>query len=407
MFKKLKQLGPGIMVSAAFIGPGTITTATLAGAGYGYTLLWAIGFSILATIILQEMAARLGIIGQIGVGDAIRKKATNKIFRILSFVLVISAITLGNAAYEAGNISGALLGIEGINALNFDLFGLNIWLLIIGFTALVLLWMGQYKRLEQTLAFLVAAMGLAFIVCCILLKPDILAILKGIFYPQLPDDSLLMVVGLIGTTVVPYNLFLHASSVKQRWKSPKDLATARWDTIISILLGGLITMTILICSAVAFKGEAQTPESMGDLSQQLNPILGSWSSYFMGFGFLAAGFTSTVTAPLAAAFATSELMGWQSNLKSRSFRIIWLIVLFSGLIFASLGIKPVNLILIAQVANGLLLPFLASYLLWIMNDQKLLKDKTNTKWINLVGIIIIIITFGLGARSIMSVLGII
>lgn len=407
MFKKLKQLGPGIMVSAAFIGPGTITTATLAGAGYGYTLLWAIGFSILATIILQEMAARLGVIGQIGVGDAIRKKATNKIFRILSFVLVISAITLGNAAYEAGNISGALLGIEGINALNFDLFGLNIWLLIIGFTALILLWMGQYKKLEQTLAFLVAAMGLAFIVCCILLKPDIIAIFKGIFYPQLPDDSLLMVVGLIGTTVVPYNLFLHASSVKQRWKSPKDLATARWDTIISILLGGLITMTILICSAVAFQGEAQTPESMADLSQQLNPILGSWSAYFMGFGFLAAGFTSTVTAPLAAAFATSEIMGWKSDLKTKTFRAIWILVLVSGLVFASLGIKPVNLILIAQVANGLLLPFLASYLLWIMNDKQLVGQHVNRWWVNGLGLIIIMITLLLGIKSISSALGII
>ena len=407
MFKKLKQLGPGIMVSAAFIGPGTITTATLAGAGYGYTLLWAIGFSILATIILQEMAARLGVIGQIGVGDAIRKKATNKIFRILSFVLVISAITLGNAAYEAGNISGALLGIEGINALNFDLFGLNIWLLIIGFTALILLWMGQYKKLEKTLAFLVAAIGLAFIVCCILLKPNLIAVFKGIFYPQLPDDSLLMVVGLIGTTVVPYNLFLHASSVKQRWKSPKDLATARWDTIISILLGGLITMTILICSAVAFQGEAQIPESMADLSQQLNPILGSWSAYFMGFGFMAAGFTSTVTAPLAAAFATSEIMGWKSDLKTKTFRAIWILVLVSGLVFASLGIKPVNLILIAQVANGLLLPFLASYLLWIMNDKQLVGQHVNRWWVNGLGLIIIMITLLLGIKSISSALGII
>jgi NRAMP (natural resistance-associated macrophage protein)-like metal ion transporter len=267
--------------------------------------------------------------------------------------------------------------------------------------------MGQYKKLEQTLAFLVAAMGLAFIVCCILLKPDIIAVFKGIFYPQLPDDSLLMVVGLIGTTVVPYNLFLHASSVKQRWKSSKDLATARWDTIISILLGGLITMTILICSAVAFQGEAQTPESMADLSQQLNPILGSWSAYFMGFGFLAAGFTSTVTAPLAAAFATSEIMGWKSDLKTKTFRAIWILVLVSGLVFASLGIKPVNLILIAQVANGLLLPFLASYLLWIMNDKQLVGRHVNRWWVNGLGLIIIMITLLLGIKSISSALGII
>ena len=121
--KKLKNIGPGAMVAAAFIGPGTVTTATMAGAGYGYTLLWAILFSIFATVVLQEMSARLGVVGKMGVGEAIRKKIGHKILFSLAAILVISAILIGNAAYEAGNISGAVLGF---GKSNFDLFGINI-----------------------------------------------------------------------------------------------------------------------------------------------------------------------------------------------------------------------------------------------------------------------------------------
>lgn len=112
MFKKLKQLGPGMIVAAAFIGPGTVTTASMAGAGYGYTLLWAMLFSILATITLQEMTARLGTQAKMGLGEAIRHKSTNRFLRYVSFALVISAIVIGNAAYESGNLAGAVLGFE-------------------------------------------------------------------------------------------------------------------------------------------------------------------------------------------------------------------------------------------------------------------------------------------------------
>lgn len=111
---QFKGLGPGIFVAAAFIGPGTVTTATMAGAGYGYTLIWAIAFSILATIVLQEMSARLGVITGMGVGDALRKKTQNKFLKVVTFTLVVLAIVIGNAAYEAGNLTGAVLGFDNV-----------------------------------------------------------------------------------------------------------------------------------------------------------------------------------------------------------------------------------------------------------------------------------------------------
>ena len=400
MFEKLKNIGPGAMVAAAFIGPGTVTTATIAGASYGYTLLWAIVFSVVATFILQEMSARLGIIGKMGLGEAIRTKIELPWLKTLASILVISAILIGNAAYEAGNITGAVLGFDAYA--DFSSWPANPLVLLIGLLAFALLYSGKYKWIERSLIIMVSTMGIIFFLSAILIRPNIGAILKGIFLPELPEGALIMVIGLIGTTVVPYNLFLHASSVKQRWSGEKDLALSRWDTLLSVFLGGLITMSILITSAVAFAGQDKVVSSSADLAEQLSPTLGSWSSLFIAFGFLAAGLSSSVTAPLAAAFATSEIMGWKDNLKGSKFRMIWIAVLLIGIVFSSLGFKPTMVILFAQVANGLLLPVIAIYLLWIMNDRKIMGSSVNSTWVNIIGTIVILITLGLGLKGILA-----
>ncbi len=401
MLKKLKQIGPGAMVAAAFIGPGTVTTATIAGSSYGYTLLWAILFSVLATYVLQEMSARLGVIGKMGVGEALRAKLNNKIAKITVAVLVISAIFIGNSAYEAGNITGAVLGFNDTVAL-FSGLPVNPLILIIGLLAFLLLYSGKYKLIERSLFALVSLMGIIFLVAAISVKPDIGNILKGIFVPSIPEGSLIMIIGLIGTTVVPYNLFLHASSAKERWSGPDDLKNSRWDTVFAVVLGGFITMAILITAAVAFEGKIQLAESASDLSEGLVPLLGNWSTTFIAFGFLAAGFSSSVTAPLAAAYATSEILGWKKDLKGKKFRLIWIVVLVAGLIFAGLGYKPTMVILFSQAANGLLLPVIALFLLWIMNDKKIMGGYANSRLTNSFGIIIILITILLGLKGILS-----
>ena len=404
MFKKLKTIGPGAMVAAAFIGPGTVFTATLSGASFGYTLLWAVAFSTFATYVLQEMCARLGIHGNMGLGEAIRIKIKNPNIRMIASALVIAAIFIGNAAYEAGNISGAVLGFEDLNA-QWDL-GFNPLVFVIGIAAFLLLYSGQFKLIERSLVLLVSVMGFVFLISALLLKPDWIAVLKGIFIPGIPKGGLLLVIGLIGTTVVPYNLFLHASSVKKKWTS-ESYENAKWDTLLSIIFGGIITMAILITAATAFSGEAGKIEKITDLSAQLNPLLGEWSTYFLAFGFLAAGLSSSITAPLAAAFACSEIFNWSDNLKSKKFRMVWGAVLLIGIIFSSLGFKPSSVIIFAQIANGLLLPIIASYLLWIMNDKQLMKNNHNSLWANIFGGVVILITLILGMKGILGGLGVI
>jgi Mn2+/Fe2+ NRAMP family transporter len=403
---KKTQIGPAAMVAAAFIGPGTVTTATLAGAGYGYTLLWAILFSTLATVLLQEMAARLGVVGRLGLGDAIRRKVKHPIGRVMAFALVLLAILVGNAAYEAGNLTGAVLGFDRWQ------FSLGSWqfnplIPAIGLAAFALLFSGRYRVIERFLVLLVGTMSLVFFISAVLIQPDLWAILEGLFRPVLPENALLMVMGLIGTTIVPYNLFLHASAAAKRWDSPEALKEARRDTVISVFLGGLITMAIVITAAAALHQQVDSVENAADLAQQLRPLLGDWAQPFLSLGFLAAGLSSSITAPLAAAFATAGILGWSSDMKGGRFRAVWIFVLLIGIVFSMIGFRPIMVIFFAQIANGILLPVIAAFLLWVMNDKELLGDFTNKRVRNVLGIVVLLIALGLGLKSIFSVTGII
>ncbi|MDX1426854.1 MAG: Nramp family divalent metal transporter, partial [Salegentibacter mishustinae] len=179
----LKNLGPGILVSAAFIGPGTVAICTLAGVEFGYSLLWALVLSIVSCIILQEMAARLGVVSQKGLSDVIREEIKKPIFRVLAIILIFSAIVIGNAAYEAGNITGAVLGAEaifGIQNLQVGDFKLNLWSIFIGAVAFILLFTGSYKTLEKIFIGLVLLMSISFVLTAILTKPDVLEIFSGL-----------------------------------------------------------------------------------------------------------------------------------------------------------------------------------------------------------------------------------
>ena len=217
MLRWFQKIGPGTLIAAAFIGPGTVTICMLAGVNHGYDLLWAMVFSIFATIVLQEMAARIGLVTNKGLAEIIRLEATKPIVKLISILLILSAIVIGNAAYEAGNISGALLGAEAMQ-LNMSMGSFDLSSLVIGLVAFALLYIGKYKVIERALIGLVVVMSVTFFIAAIASQPSMTEIFKGIFIPSIPDteDGTLTVMGIIGTTVVPYNLFLHASLVKEK-----------------------------------------------------------------------------------------------------------------------------------------------------------------------------------------------
>lgn len=400
-----KYFGPSTLVTAAFIGPGTVTVCTLAGVISGYTLLWALLFSVFATIVLQEMTARLGLITQRGFGEAIRTELQDPLLKILGITLVLGAIVIGNAAYEGGNISGAVLGWnEILPAVNIIIEGVEIRLvpLIIGGIAFWLLYSGNFKRIQNFLVGLVVVMSVVFLATAIMITPDLSEIIKGLFIPTASADEILLVMALIGTTVVPYNLFLHASSVQQKYKDTGQLLDLRKENIVAIVLGGIISMSIVITSA-ASGGSGSEIKNAADMAVQLEPLLGSWAKDFLGLGLVAAGISSAITAPLAAAFAAKGILGWEIDMKHPKFKSVWIVILTIGVLFSMLSFSPVSIIQFAQIANGVLLPLVAIFLMYIVNQKKVLGDYVNTTTQNIFGIIVVFVALLVGFKSLNSV----
>lgn len=379
------------VVSAAFIGPGTITTAAKSGATLGSELLWALLFSTLACLLLQEAAARLTMISGKNLGQAIVHQFEKSKSKILVLILVLGAIVVGAAAYEMGNLLGAVAGIRLI-------FDLPAWLLvlIIGGVAAVILNIPSLKIISTIMGFAVVLMGIGFLITAVLIQPEISEVLKGTFIPRFPatSEAGVLVLGLIGTTIVPYNLFL-GSGISSQNQTVKEM---RFGLAVAILLGGLFSMAVLIV------GTAVISEfSFESLSLALQERMGWSGKYLLGFGLFAAGFTSTVTAPLAAAITLKSLFGnknpekWQPS--SLNFKLGWLVVLVIGIGFAAANVKPIPAIILAQALNGFLLPFVSIFLFIVINNKAITARQINPLSLNVWMIIVIFVTLILGLNS--------
>ena len=398
---KIPKPGTGMLVAAAFIGPGTITVCSKAGASFGMSLLWALLFSAIATIILQSMVVRLTLSTGKTLAENVSKGFEHKGLRIGASLLILSAIYLGGVAYESGNIAGAALALRSfygdVPGAYIDPFGV-----IIGVVAMVILYIGQYKIIEKTLIALVVIMSLVFITTAIISSPSVTDLLSGLLIPTLPDDSTLMVIALIGTTIVPYNLFLQSGALLKT--QDQSITQAQSETIFSVSIGGLISMAIVLTSSFVFFGSDQILNNTNDLAGQLEPLLGDWSGIFMTVGFFAAGISSTITAPLAASYAVAGIMNWPTNLRDKRIMAVWSSTILFGIFFYSLGIRPLQLISIAQMANGLLLPFIAIFLMILVNKRSVIGEDKNTLVGNILGVMIIGIVVFLGLRSVWGVI---
>lgn len=423
-------IGPAVFVTAAFIGPGTVMTASSAGARFGYSLLWAVAFSILATIILQEMAARLGVVTGRGLAESLRAASDRPWIRWPLFALVLGGILFGNAAYQTGNLLGAATGLQmtieswtrpmtldadptaGEATLDAGRGWLNGCVLLVAMLALGLIAAGRYRLIQQILTALVALMGILFTASAIWCGPDLVAIASGFNLLNFvrrgaSSDEMWLVVGLIGTTVVPYNLFLHASAAARRWADVDSKIQAVrqsfLDTLVSVTIGGVITASLLITGAVAFGGEAQL-ERVADVALQLRPILGDRAELVFGLGLFAAGFTSSVTAPIAAAWATAGCFGWGSELRDFRLKLVAAGVIATGTFLAiTFGGSPKDAIVVAQVANGILLPVIVAFLLVAVNRPALMGSMRNGWVANILGVAVLLLTGLLSARMLRPV----
>lgn len=409
--KKILSILFWSVLAAAFIGPGTVVTATQAGIFYNFQLLWTMVFSIFATLLLQEASARITIHTQMNLGEAIAKQFDGKPTKKLVLFIIIVAIILGCAAYETGNILGAVAGLRLVLDVPTEYFVGGI-----GILALLIFAFKAVDVIAKIMGGIVFLMGGAFLYTSLSLDPDWGSVLRGSTMPSLPESLPnadapsvgMLVLALIGTTVIPYDLFLGSGALDKK----QTIQEMRFGLFIAIILGGIISMSIIGIGDAVTKNMAQEAKNnisikeLGDLyaliRNSLEYDIGKYGLYVFGFGMFAAGFSSAVTSPLASAITAKSLFSNKKNNKkwannARYFKTVIVGVLSVGLVFGFLGIKPMPAILIAQAFNGLILPLIAIFLFYVVNDSKIMGRENINNWIsNVLMAVVLWITMLLG-----------
>jgi Mn2+/Fe2+ NRAMP family transporter len=268
--------------------------------------------------------------------------------------------------------------------------------LVAGVAAALLLATGSTRWIASALGALVAVMGVAFLVTAVRLGPDLGELLRGLLVPRIPVGSTILVLGLVGTTVVPYNLFLGSALARE-----SGLGEMRWGLAVAVIGGGIISLGVLVVGS-ALGGGLEYER----LAAVLGDRLGGGAGASLAIGLFAAGFTSAITAPLAAAITARSLLGEQDDPRwsegSLRYRAVWLGVLVIGMAFGIANARPIPVIILAQAFNGLLLPLIAVFLWIAMNDRDLLGEGVNSRLQNLVMGVVVLVCVGLGLRGVVA-----
>jgi Mn2+/Fe2+ NRAMP family transporter len=341
------------------------------------------------------MVARIGIVTGEGLGENIRDLFNNVILKFAAVWLVMIAVVVGCAAYISGDLLGTSLGVS-------YLFGIpeNFVAPIIGILILILGLSGGYKIIEKVMIALIVIMSITFITTMIVSASDLGAILKGAFIPGIPNGSILMVIALIGTTVVPYNFFIHASTVSEKWDSVDGLRESRMDTIITITVGGIITAAILITAGALIYGTEVT--SVVELAAPLEPLMGDLAPLFISIGLFSAGFSSAIASPMGAAVTVSSFMRWKGGFDNKKYKTVFGLVIGLGIITSAIGFEPLEVLLFAQALNGLILPIIAILIMIIINKKNLMEKHVNPLWLNIIGWLVTAVVSFLGIYSLVD-----
>lgn len=395
-------VGPGIITASVDNDAGGIATYSIAGAHYGYTLLWSLIPISIALIVVQEMAARMGAVSGRGLADLIRENFGIKATFYLMAALFVT--NLGNTMAEFAGWAAAM-----------EIFGVKRYIsLPIG--AFVVWWLvvkGTYKAVEKI--FLVAsAIYFTYVVSALLSRPPWGKVLQEVVIPEVRWDApyLMLLIGMVGTTIAPWMQFYLQSAVVEKGIKPKDYQTTRWDVILGCLVTDLVALCIIVaCAGTLFKHHIQI-EGAKDAALALAPLAGKYASLLFAIGLANASLFSASILPLATAYYVCEGMGWEGGV-NKSFReapqFFWiytlLILLGAGsILFPQMPLVPI--MYLSQVINGILLPFVLLFMLALVNNKEIMGEYVNSRGYNIVAwsisVVMILLTLLLLVSSFLS-----
>lgn len=389
----LAILGPGIITGSVDNDAGGITTYSVAGAVYGYNLIWTLIPSFILLIIIQEMNARMGIVTGKGLADLIRENAGVKVTFVIFLGLLIADI--GNTTTEFAGVAGSM-EVFGISKyISVPIVGLVIWLLVVK---------GNYKIAER-IFLLFSVSLLMYVVSALVGKPHWGEIGHAVIHPQLEINaqSLAMIIGIIGTTIAPWMQFYMQSSVIEKGLKMKEYKYS----LIDIIVGCVATVTvaffiIVACASTLHQKGIQINEAK-DAALALKPFAGAIASQVFAFGlFIASVFSATIL-PLATAFYVCEAFGFEAGIdkkwdEAKEFYLLYTgILILAGAIILIPGAPLIFISLWSQVLNGMLLPVVLVCMILLVNNKKIMGEYVNKPLNNLIGwsavVILIVLTF--------------
>ena len=391
-------MGPGIITARVDNDAGGITTYSLAGAQFGYVMIWTLIPMTVALGVVQEMGIRMGVVTGKGLASLIREKTGVRL--VFSIMAVLVAVDFSNtlAEFSGISVSGSIFGVPPYVSL--PLAGLFVWALVTR---------GSYRSVEKV--FLVAsALYVSYLISGYLAHPDWKLSTVSLFAPTIVPSSayILMLVGVVGTTIAPWMQFYIQASVVEKGVPRKYLNYSRLDAITGSMVTNIVAFFIIIACAATIFVNGIPVNTVADISAALGPLAGNYAAVLFAFGFLNASLFAASILPLSTAHYVCEGFGFESGV-SKSFREAPVFHgLYAGIIALAVivvmlpNVPLLSIIFLSQVGNGILLPFILIYMLVIVNDKKIMGEHVNSRGFNYIAWATVVIMIALSTALLFS-----
>jgi NRAMP (natural resistance-associated macrophage protein)-like metal ion transporter len=374
----LAVIGPGIITASVDNDAGGITTYTLAGAHFGYALLWTLVPITVALIVVQEMCARMGVVTGKGLSDLIREN-----FGVRTTVLLIVVLILANF----GNTMSEFAGV----AASMEIFGISKYISVPIAAALVWLLVvkGTYSLVEKI--FLIASgFYVTYVISGFLAGPNWGHVVEKSIIPtfSFQPGYLLMFIGLVGTTIAPWMQFYIQSAIVEKGVRLSDYKFTRMDVILGCFVTSIVAFFIIMTCAATLNVNGIVVETAADAARALAPLAGQYASWLFAFGLFSASMFAASILPLATAYTVCEGIGWDSGVDKKfndapHFYVLYTsLIVLGALVILIPGAPLIAIMYLSQVLNGVLLPFVLVFMLILINNKKLMGEHTNSRLFN-------------------------
>ena len=379
-------VGPGIITANVDNDAGGITTYSLAGAIYGYRLLWTVIPVAIALFVVQEMSSRLGVVTGKGLADLMREQFGVKATFYLMVALLLT--NWGNTMAEFAGLAAALEIIHVPRVLSVPIGAIFVWWLVT--------W-GTYRVVEK--AFLMAsAFYVAYVISGIMAKPDWATVVISTVTPSFEMNLafVVMVVGIVGTTIAPWMQFYQQAAVVEKGISTRNLREARLDVAVGTLMAVLVVWFILIACGATLHKAGIPIRNAADAAHALAPLAGRYAALLFGFGLFNASLFAAAILPLSTAYSVCEGMGWERGIDKKLQEAPWFYGIYTALIALGAGailvpgVPLLKVLYLSQVANGILLPAVLLFMLALANRRDIMGEHVNSRTFNAIAWVLVI-----------------